>query len=88
MEAAEVVDVVVVEEDVKEVAVEEAEAEEEFTSHIHYIIHMLMELSFPKLRYIIEVSINHYPQINKIQFKKSKLRLVGSIYIFRLMDMF
>ena len=84
----EVMAVAVLEEEVEDVAVADAEAEEEATIPIHYIFHMIMELLFLKLRYTIKVNINHCPEINKLQFKNSKLWLVGSMYIPRIMDMF
>ena len=88
VDAAEVMDVSLVEEEVKEVTVVEAESEDEVTITIHYIAHMVMELLFLKLRYMIKVNINHCPEINKLKLKKSKVRLIGSMYIPRLMNMF
>ena len=86
VDAADVVDVVVVEEQVKEAA--EAEAKYEVTILIHYLVHIIMELLFLKLRYMIKVNIKYFPEINKLKFKNSKVRLVGSMDIPRLIDMF
>ena len=69
MDAAEVVDVAVVEEQVKDVEVVEAESEDKVTIPTHYLVHMVIELLFLNLRYIIKVNINHCPDINKLQFK-------------------
>ena len=90
VDAAEVVDVAMVEEEVKDVAgaEAEAEAEDEVTIPIYHLVHMEIGLLFLNLRYIIKVNINHCPEFKKLQFKNSKVRLVGSIYIPRLMDMF
>ena len=66
----------------------EAEAKDEVTMPIHYLFHMVMELLFLKLRYIINFNINNFPKINKLKFKNSKVRLVGSMDKIRLMDMF
>ena len=87
-DAAEVVDVAVVEEDVKDAEESEAEAEDDVTTPIHYLVHMVIGLLFLKLRYMIKVNINYFPNINKLQFKKSKLRLVVSMDTPRLMDMY
>ena len=87
-DAAEVVDVAVVEEDVKDAEESEAEAEDDVTTPIHYLVHMVIGLLFLKLRYMIKFNINYFPNINKLQFKKSKLRLVVSMDTPRLMDMY
>ena len=50
VDAAEVMDVSLVEEKVKDMTVVEAESEDEVTITIHYIAHMVMELLFLKLR--------------------------------------
>ena len=57
VDAAEVVNVAVVEEEIKDVA--EAEVEDEVKFTIHYLVHMVMELLFLKIRYMINVNINH-----------------------------
>ena len=85
VDAAEVVNVAVANEEGKDVA--GAEAEDEITIPIHYIVHMVMELLFLKLIYMIKVNINHCPEINKLKFNNSEVRLVGSMYIPRVMDM-
>ena len=69
MDASEVLDVSVVEEEVKDVAGAEAEAEDEVTIPIHYIIYTGMKNLFLKLRYMIKANINHLSEINKLQFK-------------------
>ena len=84
----EVVDVSVVEEEVNDVAGAEAVAEDEVKISIHYLFHMVMELLLLKLRYMIKVNINNCPEINKLKFKNSTLRLVGSVDIPCLMKMF
>ena len=63
VDATEVVDVDVVEEEINGVpgAEAEAEAEDEVTTPIHYLFHMVMELLFMKLRYIINFNINNFP---------------------------
>ena len=80
----------VVEKEVKDAAGAEAkaEAEEEVKTPIHYLVHMVLEILFLKLRYMIKVNINHCLEINKLQFKNSKVQLVGSMDIPLLMDMF
>ena len=88
MDGSEVVDLSVVEEEVKDVAWEEAEAEDKVTIPIHFIIYMVMKILFLKLRYMIKVNINHCLEINKLQFKNSKVQLVRSMDIPLLMDMF
>ena len=88
MDGSEVVDLSVVEEEVKDVAWEEAEAEDKVTIPIHFIIYMVMKILFLKLRYMIKVNINHLPEINKLQFKNSKVRLIGSMDTPCLLDMF
>ena len=92
VEAEEVVDVAVVQEEVEAEAEAEAqaeaEAEYEVTIPIIYLVHLLMELLFLNLRNMIMVNINHCPEINKLQSKNSKLQLVGSMDIPRPMDMF
>ena len=88
VDAAEVVDVVVVDEEVEDAAVVEVEAEDEVTISIHYLVDMFTERLFLKLRYMIKVNINHCTEINKLQFNNSKVRLVGSMDIPRPMDMF
>ena len=77
----------VVEEEVKDVAGAEAETEDEVAIPIHYIIYTVMKNLFLKLRYMIKVNINHLPEINKLQFNTSKVRLIGSMDISRLLDM-
>ena len=79
MDAGEVVDVAVVEEEFKDVLESEAKEEDEVKIFIDYFVHMAMELLFLKLRYMIKVNINHCPKINKLKLKNSKVRLVGSI---------
>ena len=86
VDAEDVVDRAMVEEEVKEVAVEEAGYE--VISPANFFIHIVMELLFLKIRYMIKVNINHFPEINKLKFNNSKVRLVGSMDIPRLMDMF
>ena len=66
----------------------ESEVENEVIISIHDLVHMVMELLSLKLRYMIKVNINHCPNINKMQFKNSKVRMVGSLDIPRLMDIF
>ena len=80
----------VVEEEVKDVAGvdTEAEAEDEVTIPIHYIIYTGMKNLFLKLRYMIKANINHLSEINKLQFKNSKVRLIGSMDTPCLLDMF
>ena len=82
--------VLVTEKEVEEMVVSEAETEDEdeVTTPIHYLVHMVMELLFLKLRYMIKVNINHCPKIKKLKFKNSKVRLVGSMDIPCLMDIF
>ena len=58
----------VLDEEVEEVEVEESEVEDEVTIPIHYLVHMVMEILFLKLRYVIDFNINHCPEINKLQF--------------------
>ena len=91
VDAADVVDVDLVKEEVEDVAVAEAEAAEEaaeeaeaeaedkVTIPIHYLVHMKMKRLFLKLRYMIKVNTNRYPGIKKLKFKNSKARLVVSM---------
>ena len=62
VDAADVVDLAVIEEEVKDVAwalaEAEAEAEDEVTIPIHYIVHMLMAPLLLKLRFMIKVCDN------------------------------
>ena len=90
VDTEEVVDVNVAEEKVESVAVSEEEAETEYkvTITIHHIVHILMELLILKLRYMIKVNINHCTKISKLELNNSKVRLVGSMDIPHLMDMF
>ena len=62
MDAEEVVDITMIDEEVKEGSVEEAK--DEVTIPIHYLVHMAMELLFLKLRYTIKVNINDCPKIS------------------------
>ena len=82
------VDVDMVEAFFKDMVEAEAEAEDGVTIPIHYLVHVVMELLFLKIRYSVKVNINHCPKFNKLQFNNSKVRLVGSMDIPRLMDMF
>ena len=66
MYVAEVLDMEVVEEEVKDAAGADAEAEDEVTIPINYLVHMLMELLFLNLRYTIKVNINNFPNIKKL----------------------
>ena len=79
VEAKEVVDVAIVEEDINAVAVAEAEteAQDEVTIPINYLFHKLMEILFLKIRNMKKVNINHFFKINKLQLKNKKVRLVG-----------
>ena len=72
VDAAEVVDLVALEEEVKDAAGAEVEAEDEVTTPIHYLVHMVMELLFLELRYMIKVNINHCPEIKKLQTQELK----------------
>ena len=75
--ATEVVDMDMVKEKVEDMAVIEVEVEDEVTIDSNYLVHMIMEIYSLSLRYIIKVNINHFPDINKLQFKNSKVRLAG-----------
>ena len=86
VDVAEVINVAVVEEEVNNVT--GAKSEDEVTIPINYLGHILMELLFLKLRYTIKVNINHCPEINKLKFNNSKVRLVVSMDTPRLIDMF
>ena len=90
MDAEVVLDVDVVEEKVEDVAESESEVEVEVEVKfpINYLVHMVVGRLFLKLRSTIKVNINYFPNINKLQFKKSKLRLVVSMDTPRLMDMY
>ena len=87
VDEAEVVDVAMVEEEFNYMEGEETKAEDEVTIPNRYLVHMVMELLFLNIRYMIKVNINNCPEIDKLQFKNSKVRLVLSMYIPRLLDM-
>ena len=53
------VDMAVLEEEVEYAEVAEEEVESQVTITIHYLVYMVIELLFLKLRYRIEANINH-----------------------------
>ena len=78
VDAVEVVYVVMLQKELKDAteADEESEAEDEVTTSINYLFHMVMGILLLKLRYMIKVNINHFLDINKLQFMNSKVWLV------------
>ena len=68
VDKSDVVDMAVVEEEVKDVVGEEVEAqvEDRFTIPIHYLVNMTMKIIFLNIRYMIQLNINHFPDINKL----------------------
>ena len=78
VDAVEVVYVVMLEKELKDAteADAESEAEDEVTTSINYLFHMVMGILLLKLRYMIKVNINHFLDINKLQFMNSEVWLV------------
>ena len=81
-------DVEIEEEYFEYMAEAEAEAKDRVTIPNNYLVHVVMELLFLKIRYIVKVNINDCPKSNKLQFNNSIFWLVGSMDIPCLMDMF